>query len=105
MGTTNGQVTAPAADSSSCHGAGQGSPGWLSGRRNLAVGAAVAAAAVSLALGHQWLAVTDLVPLVVVLPCAVMMFMCMKGMNHGQQTDTTQASVQSIRSTATDTRG
>ena len=94
MGTTNGQVTIPAADGSSCHGSGQGLPGWLSGRRGLVVGVAAATAAIALALSQDWLAVADLVPLLVVLPCAVMMFTCMKGMNHGQQVDTAQTSLQ-----------
>jgi len=35
-------------------------------------------------------AVADLVPLLYVLPCAAMMFVCMKGMSHGQQADTSQ---------------
>ena len=48
----------------------------------------------ALALSQHWLAIADLVPLLAVLPCAVMMFHCMKGMNHGQQTDTVQASLQ-----------
>jgi hypothetical protein len=44
-------------------------------------------------LSQHWLTVADLVPLLYVLPCAVMMFMCMKGsMNNGQQTDSTEAS-------------
>jgi hypothetical protein len=94
MGTTNGQVTTAAAGGSASHGAGQGSPGWLTGRRGLVVGAAVAAAAVAVSLSQHWLAVADLVPLLVVLPCAVMMFSCMKGMNRGQQTDTAQTSPQ-----------
>ena len=94
METTNGQVTTAAAGGSSCHDAGQGSPGWLTGRRGLVVGVAVAGAAISLALSQYWLAVADLVPLLVVLPCAAMMFHCVKGMNRGQQTDTAQASPQ-----------
>ncbi len=92
MGTTNSQMATPVADNSSCHGAGQGSSGGLSGRRSLIVMAALGAAAVALALDHHWLAVADLAPLLFILPCAVMMFMCMKGMNRGQQTGTTQAS-------------
>lgn len=60
----------------------------LSGRRGLLVGVAAAAAAIALALGQHWLAIADLVPLLVVLPCAVMMFHCMKGMNRRQQNDT-----------------
>ena len=94
MGTTNRQLTTPAAGGSSSHGAGQASPGWLSGRRDLVVGVAAAAAAIALVLSQHWLTIADLVPLLAVLPCAVMMFHCMKGMNRGQQTDTAQASAQ-----------
>ena len=91
MGTANGQMTTPAAGGSFCHGAGQASPGRLSGRRSFVVGVAAAAAAIALTLSQHWLAIADLVPLLAVLPCAVMMFHCMKGMNRGQQTDTAQA--------------
>ena len=55
---------------------------------------AVAAAAIALALSQHWLAIADLVPLLAVLPCAVMMFHCVKGMNRGQQTGTAQAPLQ-----------
>jgi hypothetical protein len=41
--------------------------------------------AIALALTQHWLAVAELGPLLFLLPCALMMFMCMKGMNHGQQ--------------------
>lgn len=37
----------------------------------------------ALAVGANWIAFATLVPLLYVLPCAAMMFMCMKGMNHG----------------------
>src|SRR5260370_35924657 len=94
MGTANRQMTTPAAGGSSCHGAAQGSPGWLSGRRGLVLGVAVAGAAIALAVSQHWLAIADLVPLLAVLPCAVMMFHCVKGMNRGQQTGTAQASLQ-----------
>ena len=93
MGTANGQMPTPNAGSSSFHGAGQGSPGWLSGRGRLVVAIAAAAAAIALALSQHWLAIADLVPLLAVLPCAVMMFHCVKGMNRGQQTDIAQASL------------
>ncbi len=85
---TNDQLTTPTVDGSSCH----SSPGWLSRRRGLVVGAAVAAAAIALALSQHLLAIANLVPLLVVLPCAVMMFTCMKGMNRGQQADTAPTS-------------
>jgi Protein of unknown function (DUF2933) len=89
MGTANRQMTTPAP-----RGIGQASPGWLSGRGGLVVGVAAAAAAIALAFSQHWLAIADLVPLLAVLPCAVMMFHCTKGMNHGQHTDTAQASLQ-----------
>jgi DUF2933 family protein len=91
MGTANGLMTTPAA------------PGWLSRPRGFVIALGVAAAAV-IALGQHWLAFADLVPLLFVLPCAVMMFRCMKGMNHGPQPDTTQASAQSDIPTAPATR-
>jgi hypothetical protein len=94
MGTTNAQMPAPAAGGSSCHGAGQGSLGWLSGPRGLVVGMAAAAAAIAMALSQHWLAIADLVPLLAVLPCAVIMFHCMQSMNRGQQIDTAQASLE-----------
>jgi len=90
MATTNDQVTTPTAGGFSFH----GSPGWLSRRRGLVVGAAVAAAAIALALSQHLLAIANRGPLLVVLPCAVMMFTCMKGMNRGQQADTEQTSLQ-----------
>jgi DUF2933 family protein len=104
MEMANGQVTAAVTDRPSCHHAGRGSPGWLGRRRGLVIALTVAAAAAALALGQHWLAVADLVPLLFVLPCAAMMFMCMKGMNHGQQADTARASGHTETPTATDTR-
>jgi hypothetical protein len=70
----------------------------------LVIAIAGAVAAVALAASQRWFAVADLVPLLFVLPCAVMMFMCMNGMSRGQRTDTTQASAQSDTPIATDTR-
>lgn len=103
METTDIQVTAPAAGGSSRHGAGQGTHGWLGGQRGLVIAAVVAAAAIALAVGQHWLTAADLVPLLFVLPCAVMMFMCMKG-NHGQQTDVPPASTQGGTPGITDIR-
>ena len=94
METTNGQMTNPTANGSSCHGAGPSSRAWLSGRRGLVVGVAAAAAATALALSQHWFAIAHLVPLLVVLPCAAMMFTCMKGMNRGQQADIAQPLLQ-----------
>jgi hypothetical protein len=89
METTNGQVTTPANHSSSDHCAGRGSSSWLGRRRGLVIAGAVTLAAGAFALSEHWLAVVDLVPLLFVLPCAVMMFKCMKGMNDGEQASTT----------------
>ena len=98
MEMTNTQVTSHAAGGSFCHGA----RGWLGGRRGLVIAAGVALAATALALGQHWLAAADLVPLLFVLPCAVMMFMCMKG-NHSQQTNGPPASSQGGTPVITDT--
>jgi hypothetical protein len=45
-------------------------------------------------LSQHWLAIADLLPLLAVLPCAVMMLHCMQGMKRGPQTDTAQALLQ-----------
>jgi len=76
MAVTNAEVIGPAT----------GGLAWLSGRRGVVIVIAVAAiaAAAALALSQSWLAVADLVPLLYVLPCAAMMFVCMR---HGQQSD------------------
>jgi hypothetical protein len=92
METTNVQMTTPAA------------PGWFSGRRGLVIAIAIAAAAVALAAGQHWLVIADLVPLLFVLPCAVMMSKCMPGPNRGPQTGTKQASAPSDTPTAIDMR-
>ena len=86
METTNRATTVPTTRSSSCHGAGHDSRSWLRGRRGLIIGGAVAAGVVALALSQHWLALANLLPLLFVLPCALMMLKCMKG-NHGKETE------------------
>jgi hypothetical protein len=87
METTNQLIRIPATGrSSSYHSAGQGSGSWLGRRRGLVFGGGAIVAGTALALSQHWLTVPELTPLLFLLPCAVMMFMCMKGMNHGQQT-------------------
>jgi hypothetical protein len=91
METKNGQsVTQPGG--AFCQSTGQGSSGRFS--RGLVIAAAVAtvAAVGALAVGQHWVAAASLLPLLYLLPCAAMMFMCMKGMSHGQQTGATQTS-------------
>lgn len=83
MGTANGLITTPAA------------LGWLSKPRGVVIALGAASVAAVIALSEHWLSITDLVPLLFVLPCAAMMLKCMKGMNRGPQTDTTQAPAQS----------
>lgn len=58
-------------------------------------------AGAGLALSQSWITVGNLLPLLFTLPCAVMMFMCMKGMRHGQQ-DGEAASSNRVRPVATD---
>jgi hypothetical protein len=84
-------TTSVAAKSASCHGASQSSGNWLS-RRGWLLGGGAIVAGTALALSQHWLTVAALVPLLFVLPCAVMVFMCMKGMNHGQQAGAVQSS-------------
>lgn len=106
MGTTNTQATIPAASNSSCKGTGQGTRGWLCGRRGFIIAGGVATAATALALDRHWLAGADLVPLIFVLPCAAMMLMMLMGMkgNHGERTNAPMASAQNGTPT-TPTRG
>jgi hypothetical protein len=103
--TTNRLITTPAAaGSSSCQGASQSSGSWLGRRRGLVFGGGAIAAGAALALSQHWLTVASLAPLLFLLPCAVMMLMCMKGMNHGQQTGVAPASASADTPISTDAR-
>jgi uncharacterized membrane protein YfcA len=83
METTNHLITtSAAAGSSSCHTGGRSTGGWLSQRRGLILGGGAVVAAVALALGQHWLTIAALAPLLYLLPCALMMYMCMKGHGH-----------------------
>jgi hypothetical protein len=101
MVTTSTQVTTSAAASSFCHSTGRGGTHWLGRWRGLAVAGAIAAAVVGLALSQHWLAAADLVLVLFILPCAAMMFMCMRG-DRGQQTNTLPASAQGTTQSVTD---
>jgi len=57
----------------------------------LVFGGGAIVAGTALALSQHWLIVAELTPLLFALPCVVMMFMCMKGMNHGRQTGVVQS--------------
>ncbi len=105
MKTTNRLITTPAtARNSSCYARSRASGSWLSRRRGLVFGGGAIVAGVALALSQHWLTVADLAPLLFLLPCAVMMFMCMKGMNHGQQTEMAQASASADTPVGADAR-
>ena len=102
METTNDLVaTRATAGSCSCHGVSRGSGGWLGRRRGLIFGGGAIVVVVALALGQHWLSIAALPLLLFLVPCAVMMLMCMKGMNHGQQTGEAQASISPDKSTGT----
>jgi len=105
METTNHLITTPAAPGSfSRHGASQGSGSWLSRRHGLVFAGGAIVAGTALALDLRWLAVPELTPLLFLLPCAVVMFICMKGMNHGQQTSAVEVSADTDIAAGTDTR-
>src|SRR5260370_41074295 len=93
METTNHLVTTPATTgSSSCHGGGRDSGGWLSHWRGLVFGGGAVVAALALAVNPHWLTAADLPPLLFLLPCALMMLHCMKGIKPRQQQSGAQAS-------------
>ena len=87
MEIANRPAAAPAAGGSPCHAATQDSPSGRLRRRGLVIAAALAAGVVVVAVWQHWLTLAELTPLLFALPCAVMMFMCMRGMNHGQSSD------------------
>ncbi len=89
METTKDLMTVPTRGSASCHHAKRDSGSWLVEHRGLMIGGAVAVAAVALGLSQHWLTLATLAPLLFVLPCALMMFACMKG-HHGQETEKAQ---------------
>lgn len=75
------------AQASSCHG---GQSGRSGKRRNgllIVAGVAVGAIALGVAVDRQWLSLGALTPLILSLPCAIMMFMCMRGMNRSVGAD------------------
>lgn len=85
MEKTANIATTKMSGSSSCHAPGQGQGSWFGRHRGVVIAVITVAGATGLALSQHWLAAAALLPLLYVLPCAVMMFMCMKGMNHGEQ--------------------
>lgn len=80
-----------AATSAGCHGSGATSPGFLGRWRVLMIAGGVIAAGIAVALWQQWPTPGALAPLLIVLPCALMMLVCMRRMNHGQPSDPTPA--------------
>ncbi|TXH38892.1 MAG: DUF2933 domain-containing protein [Rhodospirillaceae bacterium] len=88
METTNAPL--PRSHGSSCHGTGQSSGSLFSRHRELFLAGGAAALALGLALSQHWVTLAALAPLLYVLPCAVMMFMCMRGMGHKPQAGSSQ---------------
>ena len=76
--------------SPSCH-SGKSGVSFLGGRRGMALIAVAVIALLALALNQHWLLAAQLVPLLFLLPCMAMMFMCMKG--HGRQQNGEPATV------------
>src|SRR5258708_662029 len=84
---SNNPVTAPSATNASCHGSSQGSGNWFRQRRGLVLGVGAVIVGVAVALDQHWVALAALAPVLFVLPCAVMLIVCMKGMGHGPTDD------------------
>ena len=98
METTRSEVLPPAYRSVSSRFLGADVSGWLGQRRSFVIaGVAIAASAVP----AVWVALTDPARLLFFLPCAVMMFMCMKGMSQESQVEATLASPPSDTPAAT----
>lgn len=62
-------------------GPGHGRRYSFGGWRGLLSATVLAAALAALAVSQNWIAFATLLPLLYVLPCAAMMYMCMKGKN------------------------
>jgi hypothetical protein len=104
MATTNALVRAPAAAKApGCRISHQPARSWLAGRRGLVIAGLLIVSLVALAVSQSWLAAATLLPLLFILPCAAMLLMCMKGMNHGQQPSAVQVESRDSGS-VTDTR-
>ncbi len=63
---------------------------WPSGVTIAAAGVALAIA-LGVAVDQRWLTLGALTPLLLTLPCAVMMLMCMRGMNNCSNTETNRS--------------
>lgn len=68
--------------SSSSHGGGRGSLPWFGGRRGVLIVSVLAVAFAAVAVLQNWVAFATLLPLLYLLPCAAMMYICMKGMKE-----------------------
>jgi hypothetical protein len=82
MTTANSLVPTPTAGGPSCLRFGQ--------HRGVIIAVTLAAAVAAFALSQYWLSVATLAPLILLVPCAVMMFMCMRGMNRSVQANPDQ---------------
>ncbi|WP_299110059.1 DUF2933 domain-containing protein [uncultured Bradyrhizobium sp.] len=74
-------VTDASQPSVSCHSGKGGGGSFMSGRSGMVLIAMAVLAGLALALDQHWLLAAQLVPLLFLLPCMAMMFMCLKG--HG----------------------
>ncbi|TXH33889.1 MAG: DUF2933 domain-containing protein [Rhodospirillaceae bacterium] len=84
-------VTPPSANQRPpCHRNGRNLGSLLGRRRELYLAGSAAVLALSLALSQHWLTLAALAPFLYILPCALMMFVCMKGMGHNRQTALSQ---------------
>lgn len=71
-----------AAQAPSCHSGQSGHSGKRQNGVLIVAGVAIVAIALGVAVDRQWLSLGALTPLLLMLPCAVMMLMCVRGMNR-----------------------
>lgn len=65
---------------------------WFSGWRSFAIAGGILAIPI-VGLNWNWLVAAGLLQFLFILPCAAaMMFMCMKGMSHGEKASAKQSS-------------
>ncbi len=86
MQSPNALTANPALQQTQSCGVPGASQSWLSRNKMIAFGLAGVLGLIAFGLSQNWLTLAGLLPFLYVLPCAAMMFMCMKGMNHGPQT-------------------
>jgi len=88
MQSRNALTANPALQQTQSYGVPGASQSWLSRNKMTAFGLAGVLGLIAFGLSQNWLTLAGLLPFLYILPCAAMMLMCMKGMNHAPQAGT-----------------